>query len=98
MPTVIADARRHRRNPWTLAVENKAIKGMQSMAALTKKKLNKNMTQPSNNHQRCFADSRAEREDFGCQNENIEILEIIKIEPKGCQGEASNLQKHLCGT
>ena len=29
-PEVIADAGRHRRTPWTLAVESKAIKGMTS--------------------------------------------------------------------
>ena len=30
MPKVIADAKRHRRPPWTLAIESEPIKGMKS--------------------------------------------------------------------
>ena len=49
---VIADAERHRRTPWTLAVESKAIKGMKSadIGGIGEGKDQKNMPKPSTNH------------------------------------------------
>jgi hypothetical protein len=49
---IIADAERHRRTPWTLAVESKAIEGMKSadIGGTGEEKDQERMPEPSTNH------------------------------------------------
>ena len=76
---VIADAERHRRTPWTLAVESKAIKGMKSADI--------GGTGEEENQKR----SPMPKETWPWNGE----FRNLQVEQKGCQNESQGTLKNI---